>query len=252
MSDDSLTADELERYRRQLQLPDFGHGGQLALRRASVLVVGAGGLGSPVLLYLAAAGVGHITVADGDNVDLSNLQRQIIHSTAAVGTSKATSAARRMLALNPALRVETVSDYLDADSLAPQVDKADIVVDATDNFASKFLINDTCVARRRPYVHGGICAWGGQVMTYVPGHACYRCLYGDEPPAAGPPSGPIGFLPGIIGSIQAGEVVKYLSGAGALLTDTVLSVDTLTMDFVRLGVAPDPACRVCGDAAAVL
>lgn len=244
----SLSPDERIRYARHLRLPDFGEDAQLKLKQSSVLVVGAGGLGSPVLLYLAAAGVGHITVADGDNLDLSNLQRQIIHTTADVGNPKVLSAARAIHALNPGVDVTAVDTMLDRRSLAKHAGDADFIVDATDNFASKFMINDVCVALRRPFSHAGIFRSGGNLTTWTPGHACYRCIFDTPPADSGVPAGPIGFVPGIVGSLQAAEAIKYLAGIGTLLTDTLLCIDALTMQFTSLHVAPRRNCS-CAKAA---
>lgn len=233
------------RYARHLSLPGFGEEAQSRLKAGSVLVVGAGGLGSPVCLYLAAAGVGRIGVMDGDRVDESNLQRQIIHSTAAIGMPKVESAVRRMLELNP--RVEAVAyDYrFTADNAAEMLAGYDFVIDATDSLSAKFLINDMCVAAGRPFSHGAIYRYGGHTMTYVPGSACYRCLFESMPDPA-EVSGPIGVLPGIIGTIQASEAVKYLAGVGRLLAGTLLTVDTLTMATARIAVPRRHDCPACG------
>lgn len=235
-----LTPDERARYARHIALDEIGVEGQLRLRRGSVLVIGAGGLGSPVLLYLAAAGVGRIGVADADVVDLSNLQRQVIHSMATLGLPKTASGAAAMRAINPGVTVEEHRCFVDAGNIAGLIAPYDFVIDATDNFDSKFLINDACVAAAKPYCHGAIGRFAGQLMTWTPGHACYRCLF-DTLPERGPVAGPMGVLPGIIGSLQATEALKYLTGAGRLLTDTLLTLDALTMTFNRVNIPLNPS-----------
>lgn len=228
-----LTDEERGRYARHIALPDFGDEGQLKLLRGSVLVIGAGGLGSPVLLYLAAAGVGHIGIADGDCVDLSNLQRQVIHTTERIGTPKTESARRAILELNPAARVTLHNEFLTEKNIAEVIAPYDFVIDATDSSKAKFLINDACVAAGKPYCHGGIWRYCGQLTTWLPGHACYRCLFESAPEPEGP-AGPFGVIPGVIGSLQATEAVKFLAGIGQLLTDTLLTFDALTMTFNKI------------------
>ena len=235
MDSSILTAEETLRYARHTSMPDFGTDGQLSLKRASVLVIGAGGLGSPVLMYLAAAGVGHIGIADGDRVDLSNLQRQIIHSTDAIGQPKVESAAKAILGLNPNTRLTLHHRFLTPDNINDTIAGYDFVVDATDSFDCKFMINDACVASGKPYSHGGIWHYQGQLMTWTPGHACYRCLF-DSAPAIEKTSGPLGVIPGIIGTLQAAEAIKFLTGKGELLTDTLLTFDALSMPFTRIHV----------------
>lgn len=239
MTSTILTAEERERYARHLSLEEIGPEGQMRLKRGSVLVIGAGGLGSPVLLYLAAAGVGRIGIADGDNVDLSNLQRQVIHTTARVATPKTESARSAILAINPHTEVILHPFFLSPENIAEVIEGYDFVIDATDNFASKFMINDACVAASKPYCHGGIWHFCGQLMTWLPGHACYRCLF-DTLPAPGPVAGPLGVIPGVIGSLQACEAVKFLTGIGSLLTDTLLTFDALDMTFRKITVPVAP------------
>ncbi|MCH5345949.1 MAG: HesA/MoeB/ThiF family protein [Muribaculaceae bacterium] len=245
IADEALSAADCSRYARHVMMPEMGVEGQLRLRRGRVLVIGAGGLGSPVLLYLAAAGVGHITVVDGDRVDVSNLQRQVIHSTADICRPKAVSAAESMLAINPGVEVKTVEEFVDAATLGPLVDEADFVIDATDNFDSKFMINDVCVAKGRPYSHGGIFRFKGQAMTYLPGHACYRCLFPEPPLPFNVPAGPMGVLPGVIGAIQATEAIKYLTGLGELLVDRLLTYDALAMEFNTFTIRRAEGCCAC-------
>ena len=236
--------DERARYARQLALDGFGTEGQERLRNGSVLIVGAGGLGSPVALYLAAAGVGRIGIIDGDAVDMSNLQRQIIHRTADVDRPKALSAKEKLTALNPNVNVVIYTEFL-TDANGPSIiDGYDFVVDATDSFRAKFMINDLCVAAGKPFSHGAIYRYQGHTMTHVPGTPCYRCLFASMPePAA--PQGPIGAVAGIIGCIQASEAIKYLSGTGTLLTGTLLTVDTNTMEFNRIRFGHSASCPSC-------
>ena len=240
-----LSPHDCSRYARHVMMPEFGVEGQLKLRRGRVLVIGAGGLGSPVLMYLAAAGVGHITVADGDCVDISNLQRQIIHTTADISRLKVLSAAETMVAINPEVDVKVVEEFLEAERLAELVDEVDFVVDATDNYESKFMINDVCVARKKPYSHGSIFKFKGEAMTILPGHACYRCLFSEPPLPFTVPAGPIGVLPGVIGAIQATEAVKYLTGLGELLVNRVLVYDALSMRVETYSIERDPCCISC-------
>lgn len=237
----SLSEEERGRYARHLNLPGFGEEAQLRLKAGSVLVIGAGGLGSPVCLYLAAAGVGHIGVADGDAVDITNLQRQVIHSTPRIAHSKALSAVETMRALNPEITVTPLPMMLTPENIAEVIEGYDFVVDATDNFKAKFLINDACVTAGKPYSHGAIWRYEGQTMTVVPGSACYRCLF-DTEPDAGTAMGPLGATAGILGTIQAAEAIKYLAGIGELLTNRLLRFDTLTMQFTTLTLSPSPYC----------
>lgn len=238
----TFNSDEQQRYARHFALPEIGEKGQARLSKGSVLVVGAGGLGSPVLLYLAAAGVGHIGIIDGDRLDYSNLQRQVIHTTAAVGQYKALSAEKAINALNPNVITTAYTEFLtqeNADSLLPQYD---FVIDATDSLRAKFLINDLCVAALKPFNHGAIARYQGHTMTVLPGTACYRCLIPEAEAPQEAPAGPLGAVPGVIGSIQALEAIKYLTGIGSLLTNRLLRFDALTMTFSTIEVAPDPEC----------
>jgi len=236
------------RYRRQIDMMEIGFEGQQKLQDARILVIGAGGLGSPCLLYLAAAGVGHLGVADDDCVDTSNLQRQVLHRTEDVGIEKTGSAAAAIRRLNPEVRVSCYPERLNQNSAGRILPGWDFVVDATDNFASKFLISDLCVSAGIAYSHAGIDRFFGQCMTVIPGQtACYRCVF-DAPPcedAAATPVGPLGALPGIIGSIQATEAMKYILEIGELLTNRVLTCETLTMRFRCVPVARRADCRAC-------
>lgn len=233
-----------ERYRRHIMMPEIGEEGQHRLNAGKVLIIGAGGLGSPVALYLAAAGVGTIGIIDGDTVDLSNLQRQIIHGTSDVGRMKIESAHDKIRAINPDCEVVVYSEYFGEKNGASIVEDYDIVVDATDSFGVKMLINDICVGVGKPFSHGGISGFGGEVMTHVPGTACYRCLF-DSEPQPGEIVGTLGAVPGIIGSIQAAEAIKYLSGTGDLLTDRLLVMDALSMRFTTVNLSRRIDCPTC-------
>ena len=240
----------LERYSRHILLPEVGIEGQLRISRAKVLVIGAGGLGSPAACYLAAAGVGVLGIADADTVDLSNLQRQILHGTADVGTAKVVSAARRIRAINPAVEVVTHGQYLRAANILSVVSQYDFVVEGVDNFPSKYLVNDACVRAGIPFSMGGILQFVGQTMTVAPGRtACYRCVMG-EPPNATVPScasaGVFGAIAGMLGSIQAAEALKFVTDVGRPLYDALLCFDAKAMEFMKSPVARNPACRVCG------
>lgn len=234
--------DELQRYRRQLLLPEIGEAGQARLRESHVLVAGAGALGSAAAYYLAAAGVGRLTIVDGDRVDVSNLQRQILHTTADIGRLKVESAREKLLALNPHIEVLAVAEMLGEDNGAQLLDDVDFVVDATDNYEAKFLINDICVAAGVSFSHGAISRFHGQLTTWVVGAPCYRCLF-PEPPQPEPFAGPFGAVPGVVGSIQAAEALKYLTGVGELLTGRLLTVDLLTMSFSTLTFSQESACK---------
>ncbi|MBW3080708.1 thiazole biosynthesis adenylyltransferase ThiF [Bifidobacterium saguinibicoloris] len=250
----TLTDERLERYSRHLILRGVGVTGQRRLLASSVLIIGAGGLGSPAALYLAAAGVGRIGLADGDVVDLSNLQRQIIHTTARIGEPKAESAAAAIRALNPDVTVETFDRPVDADDIADLIARYDLVIDATDNFSAKFLINDACVLAGKPFIHAGVVGFAGQVMTVVPGAGpCYRCIFRDMPAAGEVPTcreaGVLGAVVGVIGSLEATEALKLIIGVGEPLVARMLTVDALTMNIRRVPLPKRvPDCPVCGDA----
>jgi adenylyltransferase/sulfurtransferase len=244
---------EIERYRRHLALPEVGLEGQLKLRSASVLVVGAGGLGSPVALYLAAAGVGRIGLVEFDVVDRSNLQRQILYGTADVGRAKLDVAVERLRDVNPHVVLEPHAERLTAANAAALLERYDIVVDGTDNFPTRYLVNDACVLAGKPFVHGSIFRFEGQLSLFRPGRGpCYRCLFPEPPPAGAVPScaegGVLGVLPGIVGTLQATEVLKWLLGRGEGLLGRLLLVDALECRFRELEVRRDPACPICGDA----
>ncbi|NTU98146.1 MAG: HesA/MoeB/ThiF family protein [Chlorobiaceae bacterium] len=239
-----------ERYARHLALDDIGENGQEKLLRSKVLVVGAGGLGSPAALYLAAAGIGTIGLMDGDSVDLSNLQRQILHTTDTVGQMKVESARIRLHALDPSVTVESYPYCLSSENAKTILSGYDFIIDATDNFSSKFLIAKACHDAGKPCSHAGISAFAGQTMTVRPGKtACYRCIFHEEGiPSGEIPRGPVGALPGIIGSIQAMEAIKILLSIGEPLCNALLTCDTLTMEFRKIPLSRDPQCPFCGNA----
>ncbi len=249
----ALSNDQIKRYSRQLILNDLGVKGQKKLLSSKVLVIGAGGLGSPASLYLAAAGVGTIGIADDDAVDLSNLQRQILHSTADLGRPKVESAEKTLTALNPDVRVVAYHERVVAANVMDMIEPYDFVIDAVDNAQTKFLINDACVLAQKPYVHAGILQWGGQALTYVPGEGpCMRCIF-EDPPAnnAGMTCSEVGILgvvAGTMGCIEASEAIKYLLGSGKLLTGRMLVYDALGQTFTNIDVpSKNPECKVCGD-----
>lgn len=245
-----LTVEHKERYSRHLMLEGLGEAGQLKLLKGSVLVIGAGGLGSPSLYYLVAAGVGRVGVVDSDVVELSNLQRQILHSTERIGQLKVESAVATLKPLNPEVKLLTYPFRVDADNIAGLINEYDFVIDATDNFESKFLINDACVAANKAYSHGGILRYKGQTMTVIPGESpCYRCIFPEaldgEDAIACSKAGVLGVLPGIIGTLQATEAIKFLTGVGELLTGRLLTYDSAEMKFREVTVRRNPACPVC-------
>lgn len=247
-----LTPEQTGRYSRHLNLPEVGVGGQLKLLESRALIVGAGGLGSPVALYLAAAGVGTIGVVDHDNVDDSNLQRQILHSLDSVGHSKSESARQRILGLNPDVKVEAHDVKLDSSNVLSILEGYDVVVDATDNFPTRYLINDASLHLRIPVVYGSIYRFEGQVAVFDPYNGpCYRCLFELPPPPELAPScelgGVLGVLPGVIGTLQATEALKLILCVGEPLSGALLLYDALEQDFTRLSVSRRPDCPACSD-----
>lgn len=251
-----ISGHERQRYDCQLVLREIGEQGQEALRQGSVLVVGAGGLGSPVLYYLAAAGVGRIGIVDDDVVDLSNLQRQILFTTADIGRAKAEVAAERLAALNPEVALEPVTARLRAATAPDLIGGYDVVVTAVDNFPTRYLLNDVCVLSGKTLVDGAVLRMTGLAMTIKGGEtACYRCLFPEPPPPAGVIScseaGVLGPIPGLIGSIQALEVIKILTGTGRPLYDRLLQYDGGAMTFTEVEVSRVPSCPVCGDSPTV-
>ncbi|MEM4238900.1 MAG: molybdopterin-synthase adenylyltransferase MoeB, partial [Nitrososphaerota archaeon] len=248
----SLSLQEIRRYGRHLIMPEVGIEGQRRIKNARVLIVGAGGLGAPVSLYLTAAGVGKIGLVDFDEVDETNLQRQVIFTTPDVGRKKVDVAKDRLLKLNPHIEVETYDTQLSSDNALEIISNYDIVVDATDNFPTRYLLSDACVFLKKPLVYGSIFRFDGQVSVF---HAekgpCYRCLYPEPPPPGLVPScaegGVLGVLPGIIGSLQANETLKLIVGIGQPLIGRLLLVDALNMTFRELSINKDRNCPVCGD-----
>jgi molybdopterin/thiamine biosynthesis adenylyltransferase/rhodanese-related sulfurtransferase len=249
--DPLLGPDEYRRYGRHLSIPEVGPEGQRKLAGSSVLLIGAGGLGSPAALYLAAAGVGRLGIVDHDVVEISNLQRQILHGTGSVGRSKLESATERLEAVNPHVDVEPFDTRLDSSNAMEIMSGWDIVVDGSDNFPTRYLVNDACVLLGIPFAYGAILRFEGQASLFgAPDGPCYRCLFSEPPPPGLVPScaeaGVLGVLPGIVGTIQATEAIKWLLGIGETLAGRLLLIDALRMEFRSLNISPDPACPVCG------
>jgi adenylyltransferase/sulfurtransferase len=248
-----LNNDEIRRYSRHLILPEVGMAGQKKLRATSVLCIGAGGLGSPIAMYLAAAGIGKLGIVDFDTVDYSNLQRQILHTDADVGRSKAQSAKETIGGINPNVEVAVHETRLTSENALDLIRPYDIVVDGTDNFPTRYLTNDACVLLKKPNVYGSIFRFDGQASVFAPhlGGPCYRCLYPEPPPPGMVPScaegGVLGVLPGIIGCIQATEILKLALGKGDLLINRLLLFDALKMKFSELKLRRDPQCPICGE-----
>ncbi len=246
-----FTEEQIERYSRHIILKDVGGTGQQKIRSSKILVIGVGGLGSPAALYLAAAGVGTLGIVDGDIVDLSNLQRQVIHSTPDVGRKKTESGKEKLIKLNPDVEVITYEKRVFADNIAETIEDYDFIIDGTDNFPAKFLINDACVLHKKSFSHAGILRFFGQTITYVPGNACFRCLFEAPPPEGSVPScseaGVLGVVAGILGVIQAAEALKFVLGTGDLLLNRLLCVDVAEMDFRKVEIQKNPNCPVCGD-----
>jgi adenylyltransferase/sulfurtransferase len=251
-----FTPEEQIRYSRHLILPEIGPEGQAKLKAARVLLVGAGGLGSPAALYLAAAGVGTLGIVDFDAVDLSNLHRQVIHGTPDVGRSKLVSASETLAAINPNVRMVPHAVMLTSENAMGILKAYDLVVDGTDNFPTRYLVNDACVLLGKPNVYGSILGFEGQASVFcAPGGPCYRCLYPDPPPPGVVPScaegGVLGVLPGMVGVIQATEAIKWIVGIGEPLVGRLLMYDALGMRFNEVRIRRDAACPVCGDAPTV-
>ncbi|GBD99614.1 putative adenylyltransferase/sulfurtransferase MoeZ [bacterium BMS3Abin07] len=247
-----FTDDQIHRYSRHIILPEVGGKGQERLLSSRVVIVGAGGLGCPVGYYLTAAGVGTIVMIDNDNVELSNLQRQIAHNTERVGMPKAESAKKTFQALNPDVKVIALNEKITKDNIIGLIEDCDVVVDGSDNFPTRYLVNDACVLVGKPLVSGAILRFEGQVTTIIPrqGH-CYRCLFEEMPPAGLVPScqeaGVLGALPGIIGGLQAMEVLKLIIGKGDVLQNRMLIYDALKVSFRKVKVPKNPKCPVCGE-----
>ena len=251
----NFTEQQLERYARHIILPQVGGKGQRRLLDSRVFVVGAGGLGSPVIMYLAAAGVGTIEVADADRVSLSNLQRQVLHATDRIGQPKIESAREAVAALNPDVKLIGHEEYLNKDNILERLSSADVVVEGSDNFATRFLVNDACHFLKKPLVSGAMFRFEGQVTVFphdgAPDSPCYRCVFPEPPPPGLIPTcqeaGILGCVPGVIGSLQANEVIKLLLGTGDLLKGRLLIFDALAAGFREIKIQRDPACALNGD-----
>lgn len=245
-----LNDEQLLRYSRQIMLPEIDIAGQEKLLDSSVLIIGLGGLGSPAAIYLAGGGVGELVLSDHDRVDLSNLQRQIVHRTDTIGETKVASAARSLQQLNPGTRIQTIDRKLEGDELLQAVDRADVVLDATDNFGARYAVNDACWQTMTPLVSGAAIRWEGQVAVFdprSPDSPCYRCLYseGDDEALSCSENGVIAPVVGIIGTCQAMEAIKLITGVGDTLTGHVLYFDGKRMEWRKLGLSPDPSCATC-------
>ena len=246
-----LTREELVRYSRHILLPQVGEAGQRALKKSRVLLVGAGGLGSPVALYLAAAGVGTLGIVEFDTVDLSNLQRQILHGSAGIGTPKLDSARERLQDINPNVSIEPYETRLTSENALEIARDYDLIVDGTDNFATRYLVNDTSVLLGIPNVYGSVYRFEGQASVFGARNGpCYRCLFRDPPPPDLVPScaegGVLGVVPGLVGTIQATEAIKLILGLGETLVGKLLTIDAMTMSFRTLSIQKDPECPACG------
>lgn len=243
-----FSASEWQRYSRHVQLPQVGAEGQGKLKKAKVLIVGAGGLGCPVALYLAAAGVGSITIVDGDTIELSNLQRQILFNTQQIGKSKAESAKQELMALNPEIKVIAKAEYLSAQNASSLVAAADLTIDCSDNFPTRYLINDVCQQQQKPWIFAAIHQFSGQCSLFSSETGCFRCLFPVAPSDMGDcnAAGVLGVLPGMLGTIQANEALKYLIGQPVPLKAMLLVVDALELSFKKMGISRDLQCTTCG------
>lgn len=250
----NFSNDQLERYSRHIILKEVGVKGQKKLLQSKVLIIGTGGLGAPAAMFLAAAGVGTIGLVDFDAVELSNLQRQIIHLTKDVGKPKVISGKETINEMNPDVEVAVYKEWVSSSNIKDIINDRDydFIIDGTDNFPAKFLINDACVLTQKPFSHAGIIRFQGQTMTYVPGQGpCYRCVFQNPPPANAVPTckeaGVLGVMGGIIGTIQATEAIKYILGVGELLTARLLTYDSLKMEFRKINLPYNKKCQVCGE-----
>lgn len=247
----NFTYEQTERYSRHILLQDVGVEGQEKISNSKVLVIGVGGLGSPILFYLAAAGVGTLGIIDGDVVYLSNLQRQIIHFTSDIGKEKVQSAKEKIERVNPDVKIITYHEFFNANNAFDIIKDYDFIVDGTDNFPTKFLINDACVLARKPFSHGGVLRFDGQIFTYLPGTVCYRCIFHNPPPPNTIPTclqvGVLGAVVGMLGTIQATEVLKFLVNTGELLTNCLLTFDAKSMNFRKIKINKNRECPICGD-----
>ena len=246
-----LTPQQVQRYSRHIIMPQVGSAGQRKLMDASVLLVGAGGLGSPLAMYLAAAGVGKLGIVDFDDVDITNLHRQLLHGHEDIGRPKVDSAESTIQSINPDAEIVKIARHINSENAMEIAAEFDILIDGTDNFPTRYLINDLGVLTGKPVVHGSIFMFDGQVTTFLPGQGCYRCLYPAPPPPGMVPScaeaGVLGVLPGIIGSLMATEAIKLILGVGQPLVNRLLMVDALDMDMRTVKIRRDPACPACGE-----
>ncbi len=247
----SYSEDWIERYSRHIILAEVGGEGQQKIGKAKVIILGAGGLGSPAALYLAAAGVGEIGIVDNDEVDLSNLQRQVLHHTTDIGRPKIDSASEKLSAINPDIKIKTYKTFVNSTNIMDIISDYDIIVDGTDNFPTRFLVNDAAVMSKKPLVHGAILRFDGQAFTVLP-HVgpCYRCIFREPPPPGSVPNcsqaGILGAVAGIIGTIQATEVLKLIIDKGKVLSGRLLILDALDMTFRETRIRKDPDCPICG------
>lgn len=250
-----FSEDQIRRYARHILLPEVGGVGQERLLQSKVLVIGAGGLGSPVILYLAAAGIGTIGVVDDDHVDLSNLQRQVLHSTRRIGASKVDSAREAVAAINPDVTIVPHNLRVDADSVLDLIAGYDVIADGSDNFPTRFLINDACRLAGKTLVSAAVLRFDGQLATFKAPGPCYRCLYPAEPPEGEVPTcaqaGVLGAMAGVMGTLQATEVLKEVLGIGDSLSGSLLIVDGLSTSFRKIRLKPDPSCALCGTSATI-
>jgi len=247
-----LTEQQIERYSRQIILPEVGGKGQKKLLNSKVLIIGCGGLGSPCAYYLASAGIGKIGLVDSDNVELNNLQRQILHSNCDIGKPKVESAKQKLNSINPDVEIVTYRLRLNSKNIMDIIKDYDIVVDGSDNFPTRYLVNDACVMSKKPLVHAGILRFDGQATLIIPKEGpCYRCIFPEPPPPGMVPScqeaGILGVVAGVLGLIQATEVLKYLLGIGELLVGKLIVFNALEMNFRKLNINRNPDCSVCGD-----
>ena len=247
----ALTPGQVQRYSRHIIMPQVGSSGQRKLIDAKVLIVGAGGLGSPVAVYLALAGVGAIGIVDFDTVDVSNLQRQILHQNKDIGRPKVVSAKETLTSYNPEINVILHEEPITSDNAMDIIPKYDVVINGADNFAARYLVNDACYLSGKPLVDGSILLFDGQASVYLPGNGCYRCLFPTPPPPGVVPScaeaGVLGALPGMVGTIQATEAIKLILGIGDPLSGRLLLIDALEMDFRTVKMRRNPKCALCGD-----
>lgn len=250
-----FSSEQIERYSRHILLQDVGIEGQERISKSKVLIIGVGGLSAPVLFYLAAAGVGTLGLIDGDIVNLSNLHRQIIHFTSDIGKAKVQSAKEKIVQINPDVNVITYYDFFRIDNALDLIKNYDFIVDGTDNFSTKFLINDACILASKPFSYGGILQFDGQTLTHIPGTLCYRCVFYKLPPDNIIPAcfqaGVLGVIAGIIGSIQATEVLKFLTNTGGLLTNCLLTFNGKLMNFRTININKNKECPICGEHPAI-